>query len=213
MPEWKLSGTVLIACNCDFGCPCNFNAPPTYGYCEGGWSWLIEAGAYGEVPLAGLSISIFAAWPGAIHEGNGRAVAFLDEQANEAQRNVLTRALRGEMGGPWGIFGSTYALSGPYPVAYHLELADHRTRLRIGDTVHLKLEPIRNPVTGAETHPGIVLPDGLIVKRASLATSGTFTVDGDRPYDHSGKYTAFGRFEYQGAAVSAGATPHDERGS
>ena len=33
---WHLSGTVFIACNCDYGCPCNFNARPTHGSCEGG---------------------------------------------------------------------------------------------------------------------------------------------------------------------------------
>jgi hypothetical protein len=36
--KWKLKGTVLIACNCDYGCPCNFNALPTHGHCEGGWA-------------------------------------------------------------------------------------------------------------------------------------------------------------------------------
>jgi len=32
---WKLKGKVLVACNCDWGCPCNFNARPTTGKCEG----------------------------------------------------------------------------------------------------------------------------------------------------------------------------------
>jgi hypothetical protein len=28
----------LDACNCDWGCPCQFNAKPTHGNCEGvGW--------------------------------------------------------------------------------------------------------------------------------------------------------------------------------
>ncbi len=29
--SWQLQGTVLVACNCDYGCPCNFNALPTTG--------------------------------------------------------------------------------------------------------------------------------------------------------------------------------------
>ena len=29
--DWELKGTVVVACNCDYGCPCNFNAPPTNG--------------------------------------------------------------------------------------------------------------------------------------------------------------------------------------
>ena len=51
MAEWGVSGNVLIACNCDFGCPCNFNARPSRGHCEGGWIWLIEKGHVGAVRL------------------------------------------------------------------------------------------------------------------------------------------------------------------
>jgi hypothetical protein len=42
--KWQLSGKVLVACNCDWGCPCNFNARPTTGKCEGGWTWQIDRG-------------------------------------------------------------------------------------------------------------------------------------------------------------------------
>ena len=52
MAQMELKGTVLIACNCDYGCPCNFNGLPTTGKCEGNWNWHIEAGRFGDVPLA-----------------------------------------------------------------------------------------------------------------------------------------------------------------
>ncbi len=42
--KWQLTGQVLVSCNCDWGCPCNFNARPTTGKCEGGWTWHIERG-------------------------------------------------------------------------------------------------------------------------------------------------------------------------
>ena len=201
MAKWALRGTVLIACNCDWGCPCNFNALPTTGSCEGGWNWIVENGSYGDVDLDGLTVSVFAEWPGAIHEGNGRAIAFIDEKADDAQREALTRLLRGEIGGPWGVFINTYTLDGPYPAAYRVDLAEHRSQLQIGDTVHLELEPIRNPVTSAEAHPEVVLPEGLVVKRASLAASRVFQVNQGVRYDHSGKYTAYGRFDYGGTAA------------
>jgi len=28
--SWKTKGAVLVACNCDYGCPCNFNAQFDY---------------------------------------------------------------------------------------------------------------------------------------------------------------------------------------
>ena len=72
-PSWTLTGVVLVACNCDFGCPCNFNAPPTHGKCEGGWTWHVQHGSFDGVSLDGLNFSVYANWPGAIHEGNGVA--------------------------------------------------------------------------------------------------------------------------------------------
>jgi len=71
---WTLKGTLMIACNCDYGCPCNVNGRPTAGKCEGGWTWHIESGSYGTTALDGLNFSIFADWPGAIHEGGGQAI-------------------------------------------------------------------------------------------------------------------------------------------
>jgi len=98
---WELSGTVLVACNCDYGCPCNFNAPPTSGDCEGGWTWKIAKGRYDDVSLDGLALALFADWPKAIHEGGGEAVAYYDERADVRQREALENLLRGREGGPW----------------------------------------------------------------------------------------------------------------
>ena len=53
-----------------------------------------------------------------------------------------------------------------------------------------------NPVTKAEVHPEIVLPEGLVVKRGGLAASSVFRVKDELGYDHSGQYAAFGRFDY-----------------
>ncbi|HSJ16049.1 MAG TPA: DUF1326 domain-containing protein [Longimicrobiales bacterium] len=209
MAEWHVSGTVLIGCSCDWGCPCNFNAPPTHGYCEGGWSWLIDEGSDGDIDLGGLAVTVMAKWPGAIHEGNGEAVAFIDEAADAAQRAALSRLVRGELGGPWAVFINTYQLHGPHLAAYHVVLDGHRSQISVGDAVRLELQPIRNAVTGAEAHPEMVLPEGLILKRGSLAASRVFQVSSDISYDHSGRYTAFGRFDYAGTAPEAnGASAH-----
>ena len=198
MADWKLEGTVLVACNCDYGCPCNYNALPTTGDCEGGWTWHIERGTYGDVPLDGLTLALFADWPGAIHEGNGKAMAFIDEQGDDAQRKALETLVRGEQGGPWGLFINTFELLNVHSVSFDLELAEHRSRLRIADFVDLQMEPIANPVTGVEVHPGTVLPEGLVFKEGWYATSSTFRVEGDVAYDHSRKNTEFAPFSYTG---------------
>jgi hypothetical protein len=197
---WRLEGTVLVACNCDYGCPCNFNAPPTQGHCEGHWTWHVERGRFDGVALDGLNFSVAVKWPGAIHEGNGRALILVDERADEAQRDAIEALLQGDHGGPWGVLAWTWpTIDGPHAVGYELELDGIHTRLRAGKALALELEPIRNPVSGAEVHPGVVLPEGIVFKRGDLASSRTFRVENGISYDHSGHYTAVGSFEYEGA--------------
>jgi len=196
MSNWQVSGDVLIACNCDFGCPCNFNARPSRGFCEGGWIWMIDKGHVGDVSLGGLAVAVFAKWPRAIHEGGGRAAPYVDERADARQRDALTQMLRGELGGPWGMFSKTYQLAAPVFAPFDVHLAGHDSRAAIGDRVTLGLQTIRNPVTNAEVHPEVVLPEGLVVKRGGMAASSVFQVNGEVAYDHSGQYAAFGRFEY-----------------
>jgi hypothetical protein len=196
MAAWKLNGDVLIACNCDWGCPCNFNARPSRGHCEGGWIWVIQQGHVDNVRLDGLGAALFADWPAAIHEGGGRAVCYVDDRADGAQRSALASVLQGELGGPWGLFKKTYDLMGPDPARFDVNMAEHHSRAAIGDLVELELQAIRNPVTQAEAHPEIVLPEGLVVKRGSMAASKVFRVRGGVQYDHSGQYAAFGPFEY-----------------
>ena len=196
MAAWQLNGNVLIACNCDWGCPCNFNARPSRGDCEGGWIWVIDKGQVKDVRLYGLGPALFADWPQAIHEGGGRAICYIDERADAAQRAALTSVVRGELGGPWGLFIKTYELAAPNFARFDVKMAEHQSRAAIGDLVELELQTIRNPVTQAEVHPEIVLPEGLVVKRGSMAASKVFRVGGGVQYDHSGKYAAFGPFEY-----------------
>jgi hypothetical protein len=197
--KWELKGTVLIACNCDYGCPCNFNAPPTQGHCEGGWTWHVEQGRYDDVGLDGLTFTVMVKWPGAIHEGNGHAVILVDERADEAQREAIATLTGGEVGGPWGVLAWTWPnVDGPHAVAYEVDFDGVDSKVRAGDSLLIESQPIRNPVTGAEVHPGAVLPEGIIVKRADFGSSKTFSVDDAISFDHSGRYTAVGPFDYAG---------------
>jgi hypothetical protein len=197
--SWSLKGQVVVACNCDYGCPCNFNARPTHGKCEGGWTWHVEDGNYEGVSLDGLNFSVYANWPGAIHEGNGEALILVDERADDAQRDAIATLVGGQVGGPWGVLGWTWpTIHGPKAVKYELELDGMDTRLRAGDAVDLQLTTVKNPVTGAETRAGVRLPTGIIFKEGDLGASERFTVRDGVSYDHSGQYTAIGAFDYSG---------------
>jgi hypothetical protein len=195
---WHLRGTVVIACNCDYGCPCNFNAMPTTGECEGGWTWHVDAGERKGVLLDGLNFSLLADWPGAIHQGSGEALILIDERADEQQRSMINNLLHGEDGGPWAILVNTFrTLHDPVFVPYEIAADEQRATVRAGDVLELVTEPIRNPVTRVEVHPRAVLPEGFIFKDGALLTSAAFRVEGSINYDHTGKYAAVAKFAYE----------------
>ena len=189
--QWTLKGTVLIACNCDFGCPCNFNALPSHGFCEGGWTWHVDDGNFGDAELGGLNFTVMVKWPGAIHVGNGEALVLVDERADAGQRDAIATLVKGEVGGPWGILAVDVAdrAQAREPAAYEVELDGIDFRVRVGGAVELESTTIANPVSGAAVHPGVVLPEGIIVKEAELGASRVFRASkAVWGFDHSGKY-------------------------
>jgi hypothetical protein len=199
MAQMELEGTVLISCNCDYGCPCNFNALPTTGKCEGHWTWHVEKGTADGVSLDGVNFTLCVDWPGAIHEGEGEGVLLVDERADDEQRGAVSRLLAGELGGPWGVLAWTWpTLHGPVAVRYELELDGLNSRVKAGDNFELEMEPIRNPVTGAEVTPGAVLPQGIVFKQGDFGSSKTFRINEGVSFEHPGKYTAIAPFEYSG---------------
>jgi hypothetical protein len=198
-PGWQLRGQVILACNCDYGCPCNFNGLPSTGKCEGSWSWHIEDGRYGDVSLSGLNFAVAVNWPGAIHHGNGEAILIVDEAADARQREAIGTLLAGEAGGPWKIISTTIAQAhGPEFVPFEVKVADYHSSVAAGSVLRIELTPVKNAVTGAEVHPRAILPEGFVVKDAQLAASAAFSVSGPVSFDHTGRYAATGAFEYEG---------------
>ena len=92
----RCEGPELSTCNCDWGCPCQFNARPTQGHCRAAVGMRIDRGHFGDVRLDGLHWVSLLAWPGAIHEGDGEVLAIVDERADERQRDAILTILAGE---------------------------------------------------------------------------------------------------------------------
>jgi hypothetical protein len=157
----------------------------------------VEEGSLDETRLDGLNFSVYVNWPGAIHEGNGEAIILIDDRADRTQRVAIEALLEGRIGGPWGILGWTWPkVHGPFAASYDLTIDGVNTRLRCSGFVEIEGGPIRNPVTGAECHPGVTLPEGIIFKRADLGATTRFSVAKGPQYDHSGQYLALGPFDY-----------------
>ena len=81
---------------------------------------------------------------------------------------------------------------------FDLKLNGLQSSASVGDVMKLQMTTSKNPVTGAEVHPGAVLPEGLVCKEATFGMSETSRVSSEIAYDHSGKYTAIAPFDYSG---------------
>jgi len=175
--KWKLKIEHLMACNCNYGCPCSFEAPPTYGTCEAALAYRVAKGNYGDVSLDGLGWVLAAAWPGPLHEGNGRGVVYLDSRAKGANREALEAIATGKAGGPIGIFMSTVT-NGLSVQSARLEFTydGKLSQFSATDAVQVEFEAIRNPVTGADHVASVLLPTGLLTKREDYFSAKTFNV-------------------------------------
>ena len=58
IPKWHLKADYIETCNCDFGCPCNFNGFPTYGFCRALLLFSIREGNYGDTKLDGIDVIV-----------------------------------------------------------------------------------------------------------------------------------------------------------
>ena len=93
MTDWEIHGKEFSNCNCSYGCPCQFNALPTHGNCEAIVFVKIDRGRHGKTVLDGLSAAFAVAWPGAVHQGNGRMQPIIDDKATPAQKALFERWL------------------------------------------------------------------------------------------------------------------------
>jgi hypothetical protein len=171
--KWKFDANFLQACNCDYGCPCEFSAPPTLGYCDGMGAWQITRGHCGDVSLDGLGIGFAAHWPKAIHLGDGTVAIFIDGRADARQREALINIASGKLGGlPFEILAATFStvLEPQFvPIDFHWNGAN--SSVRLGDRAHAALEPIKNPVTGDPESVRVEHGTGFIFKSAEALSA------------------------------------------
>jgi len=182
MTPWEIKGRELVNCTCEYGCNCQFNGLPDKGHCHAVAGIAIDEGHYGDTPLDGLRIAAIFKWPGAIHEGNGEAIAFLEDKTTPAQQEALLKIMSGQDTAPFATMFAVYAstLSKFHdPVVTKIELdidVDGRKgRVFVKDYLEVLGEPIRNKVSGAETRAQIVLPEGFEYAVAEIGSASSQT--------------------------------------
>lgn len=197
MIPWEIEADELSACNCNYGCPCQFNALPTYGNCEAMVGMEIKRGHFGATRLDGLRAVAVLQWPGPIHEGAGKAFNIIDVRADEAQREALLTIFSGgetEAGATiWNVFAAT--LDEVFetvfePIDLSVDVDARLGHVRVDGLIEGSGRPIRNPVTGEETRARIDLPNGFEYNLAEMGSS-TFRTMGPIEMAYDDRYAQF----------------------
>ena len=175
--DWRLQGEWVKNCSCAFGCPCDFNARPTQGYCKGLVGMHVKEGHFGDVRLDGLSFVVLVDFPGPLHEGNGTAQAIIDERATPQQREALFGILSGQNaaeGTLFHIFSLIVAkMLDPIvaPIAFEFDLPGRRAKVSIPGVLETENQPIRNPVTGQPHRIQVMMPEGFEHRAAEVCSA------------------------------------------
>ena len=126
-PDWRLEGDYFDGCNCKSICPCIFALDPTEGNCRGVAAWHIEKGHFtsgtnnagdrnrnnnnNSIDLANLNVILTVHAPGHMFTGPKWKIAlYLDEKANNDQKDALTKIFTGQAGGEF--FAEIFPLVG-----------------------------------------------------------------------------------------------------
>jgi hypothetical protein len=199
MIPWEIEGTELISCNCSYGCPCQFSATPTHGFCEAMGAISISSGYYGDLHLDGVKIAVVFQWPGPIHEGKGKCQPVVDERTSPEQREAILKIMTGQDTEPFATMFSVYAstLEQAFDpiftkIEFDVDVDARRGRVHVDGVFDLVGEPIRNIVTGAEHRARIDLPQGFEYELAEIG-SGAGRSEGNLTLDFKGTYAQFAR--------------------
>ena len=188
-PQWRIQTEYIQSCNCDYGCPCNFNALPTYGNCEALLGYRIRKGNFNDTTLDGVVFAWGMWWPEAIHLGNGIGQLYVDNKASAEQVKALEEIVSGKYGGGvFTIFPSTFTEVRPTVVTqieFHYDSYDGWFKVEgVGE---VRSGHITNAKTGEPWEGELVVPGGIGFKRGTVTSVDWTWKSGDISLKHEKK--------------------------
>jgi hypothetical protein len=207
VPAWRIAGDWFDVCKCTIPCPCTFAQAPTTGDCEGILAWHIRRGHYGDVELDGLNIVGVGAFEGNIWEGSAGVSMgmFLDERADERQREALGAIFGGHAGGWPAQFGAMVTeVRGLEFAPIEFEIADDLAwwRVEVPGKASGRAEALTGPTTPAGERVQTLNAPGAECGPGSVATWGRATADKADAFgfsfDWAGKSSKHMAFDWSG---------------
>jgi hypothetical protein len=138
MVEWRVRADEFANCNCSYGCPCQFNALPTHGFCEAAAAWKIHEGHFGDVRLDGLNCAFFIHFPFSAMSPNKLEPLFVPI---DFEVDVEARRARLEIPGLLEAFGE--------PIRNPVTGAEHRARIDLPHGFEYRIAEIGSGTTKA----------------------------------------------------------------
>ncbi len=177
IPDWTLRGDWFDVCSCDIACPCEFAQPPTNNHCEGVLAYHVRNGVYGAARLDGLNVLAVASFSGNVWAGEASISLglFIDERADEAQRDALRLIFSGQAGGFMAGFArSVGEVRGIEYVQIDFEVADDLSfwKAEIPGSVTAFAEALGGPTTPKGKRVQLLNPPGSEVGPGQIATWG-----------------------------------------
>jgi hypothetical protein len=181
-PDWHVAGDWFDVCRCDIPCPCEFAQAPTDNFCQGILAWHINEGSYGSVQLSGLNVVAIGEFEGNLWTGEAKPIMgiFIDEKADDSQREALQAIFGGQAGGFPAEFAKMIGeIRGVEFAPIEFEVAKDLAYWRAA--IPGKLEARAEALTGPMTPPGMRVqtlnPPGSEVGPGGAATWGVATAD------------------------------------
>jgi hypothetical protein len=185
----------MECCNCRHGCNCQFTGTPNEGKCEFLIGFEVVEGRFGTTDLGGMRFVVGGKYPGAIHEGRGHVVLFVDEKTRPDQAEAIAGILSGKHGGmPWEALAATVeSFTGPLRAPIEMQVAGRRSSYRVPGVVDVKMASIKDVVSGADKEVHIVYPaGGFFWNDGDIGTTDTMRIAHDAVrFEHPGRYAAY----------------------
>ena len=214
-PDWRLEGDYFDGCNCKSICPCIFALDPTEGDCKGLAAWHIEKGHFtnwtnsdrnsntsnNSINLASLNVVISVRAPGNMLTGSKWKIAlYLDDKANNDQKEALTKIFTGQVGGEF--FAEMLSRIGEIlgtksvPIEFNIE-GKKRRKIKIPSIAEMEIEGLAG--SNPDIEPKVVNPafsntpgiDPIIARSTRHVYN-----DHGLEWDNSGKNAFYSRFAY-----------------
>ena len=204
--KWNLEVEYIQSCNCDYGCPCNFNGLPTHGNCEALVGYRVLDGKFNDTVLDDVVFAEGCWWPKAIHQGGGTGALYVDSNATDQQVAAIEEIFSGRHGGGfWEVFPRTWKKTHPTKrVKMDWSFRGHESHFKLDGIGECRSSHIKNPVTQEEFEGVIFLPHGITWKKADITNIEHWWLkDGDLNFDHKNVagFTTIAKYDEKGCIL------------